>query len=110
MFDSDMELDALPFAFSIALCVGHNIPIMHDTSKIMSHIKSNNLLRQSDFDRLAKSVQTVTMSGNYNDIRFPGNNPAFWDNMLPDQIRIRAKAANEVYELCWQNLTTSGVL
>lgn len=92
-----------------ALCVGHGIPYSHKPSQIMSHIHDNNLLGLHEFNDLALGIQSVTMSGSYNDIRYPGTDPKFWDNMPPDQIVSRATAAKKIYEICLNNLATSGI-
>lgn len=92
-----------------ALCVGHSIPYSHEPEKIMAHIKNSNLLNQKDFDQLAASVQSVSVSGNYNDIRYPGQDPKIWDDMPQDQRIVRASAAKKTYQICLDNLATSGI-
>ena len=87
-----------------ALAASHSIPYSHDLDKLMNHVKANNVVRTDTYNDLLAAVQSVTISGSYNALRYPDDNPLFWENMSPEHLKPRVEAARKIYEICKENV------
>ncbi len=84
-----------------ALLTKKNTPFdyNHKMSDFMSLIDQNKLVTPPDLAILQSSVQAVTLSGSYTDLRYPGNDPEFWENMPIADQKTRVDAASNVYRI-----------
>src|SRR2546426_7784276 len=75
-----------------SLAGGHSIPYTHDLKAVMEHLKGNGVLDAQTYAQLQVSVVTVTSSGSYNNLRYPDQNPSFWETRPASETRQRVEA------------------
>ena len=90
-----------------AVCSGHSFPISHDLSRIMNHIRSNNLMDKKDLSDLTRSAAVVTGSSTYNDTRYPVNDMNWWERMPRSKLSQVTDAAKFIHEICSRKIQSS---
>src|SRR5438552_9285406 len=91
-----------------ALAVGHNIPIEHDLSNVISHLKDNSRITTEEVALLAPYLVAITGSAGYDATRYPINEPSFWDRKSRQSLTEAAKGADVVLSFVTSKLSSTG--
>src|SRR5437867_213692 len=83
-----------------SLTADHNIVFTHDPKEVMDHLKANNILDRMTYNLLQSNVVTVTGSASYAELRYPSENRLYWENISPQETKIRLDAARTIVEIC----------
>lgn len=92
-----------------AVCTGHNYPRDHNLSNIINHIRSNNLMNESELMSLYRPITIVTGSATYNDARYPNKDLQYWENMPQEILMEVTRAAQAIYDICSTNVSSSKI-